>query len=204
MRLNLFSRISPKTLKIIYKVLKVIVCVYVALFSAVFLCYSAFRMAYPLKYYRQVITCADECNLDACLIFAVIKVESSFNEKVESHKGAKGLMQITENTGKYIAEKLGEKDYDLLNAQTNIRFGCYYIKYLYDRFENTETVLAAYNAGEGKVAAWLNDERYSADKKTLQVVPYRETREYVEKIKKTFAKYKKLYENILDKRQNFE
>jgi soluble lytic murein transglycosylase len=200
MRLDFFERINPKRLKIVYKLLKVIVFVYIALFCAAFLLYSVLRITYPIKYHSQVVICAEECNIDCTLIFAMIKVESGFNERAESHKGAKGLMQITDRTGKYVAEKLGEKDYDLKNAQTNIRFGCYYIKYLYERFENTETMLAAYNAGEGNVSAWLNDERYSADKKTLYQVPFKETREYIEKIKKTFEKYRKLYGNILDKR----
>ncbi len=204
MRLNFFDRINPKILKRIYKILKVIVFVYAVLFSLAFLIFCGIRAHFPIKYKEQVYACADEYQLDRNLIFSVIKVESGFNEKAVSSAGAKGLMQITERTGEYIAEKLGVTEYDLLDAKTNVTFGSFYLRYLYDKFENLEVVLAAYNAGEGKVSLWLNNKEYSEDGITLLRVPYAETEAYIEKIKKTFSKYKKLYENILDKRQNFE
>ena len=109
-------------------------------------------------------------------------------------------MQITPKTGEYIAKLSGAKKYDLLDAETNISFGCYYLSYLYDKFDKIETVICAYNAGEGNVSEWLKNEEYSNDGESLRVVPYSETREYIKKIKKTFEKYKKLYGNILDKR----
>ena len=204
MRLNFFDRINPKILKRIYKVLKIIVFAYAVLFCIAFLIFCGIRAHYPIKYKEYVFAYADEYQLDSHLIFSVIKVESSFNEKAVSSAGAKGLMQITDRTGAYIAEKLGVTDYDLLDAKTSVAFGSFYLRYLYDKFENLEVVLAAYNAGEGKVALWLENKEYSADGVTLSRVPYAETEAYIEKIKKTFSKYKKLYENILDKRQNFE
>ena len=204
MRLNFFDRINPIILKRTYKILKIIVLVYTALFSIAFLTFCAVRMHYPVKYKEQVVACANEYQLDSNLIFAMIKVESGFNEKAISRAGAKGLMQITDRTGEYIAEKLGVKEYDLLDAKTNVAFGSYYIRYLLERFEKIEVALAAYNAGEGTVSIWLDNKEYSEDGINLTHVPYPETKSYIEKIKKTFSKYKKLYENILDKRQIFE
>ena len=82
------------------------------------------------QYKEYVYACADEYQLDSSLIFAVIKVESSFNERAVSSAGAKGLMQITDRTGAYIAEKLGITEYDLLDAKTSVTFGSFYLRYL--------------------------------------------------------------------------
>lgn len=83
------------------------------------------------------------------LIFAVIRTESNFRERAESGAGAKGLMQITDRTAEYIASSRGIEAYDLFCAEDNLDFGCWYLRYLFDRFPDERTALAAYNAGEG-------------------------------------------------------
>lgn len=183
----------------VYKVLTVIMVCFWVFFGANFAIKFLYRFGYPVKYKEEVIGASAEFGLDKFLIFSMIKTESGFNENAKSDKGAIGLMQITEKTGEYIAEKLGVKDYDLTNAKDNIYFGCYYLKYLMTRFKNITLALCAYNAGEGNVSLWLLDERYSLDGETLKEVPYKETKEYVDRVNKTFLKYKKLYTNILDK-----
>ena len=162
------------------------------------------KCVYKTPYSVAVRKCAKEFDLDEYLIYSVIKVESSFNERAVSNKGAVGLMQIREQTGEYIASSLNEKEYDLYNGETNVRFGCYYIRYLINKFQEEKTALCAYNAGEGTVRTWLKDERYSKDGKTLYNVPYAETREYIEKIYKCYGNYKKLYSNFLDKEEKFK
>lgn len=157
------------------------------------------KYLYPVKYKAEVFGYADRYGLPRALVFAVIKTESGFNPSARSAAGAAGLMQITEETGRFIAEKLGAVSYDLFEPETNVAFGCFYIKYLLTRFEKTDTALAAYNAGEGNVALWLADERYSKDGKSLAYVPFPETRAYLRKIWKSFEKYKKLYGKTLDK-----
>ncbi len=154
---------------------------------------------YPLGYKEEVFYYADSYCLDKALVFSVINVESGFDNMAKSRAGALGLMQITESTGQYIAKMLGEKDFDLFNPQTNIKFGCYYLGYLFKQFKSVDTVICAYNAGEGKVREWLANDEYSIDGFTLSSIPYSETKDYLSKIKKTFSKYKELYENILDK-----
>ena len=155
---------------------------------------------YPLRNSDIINEYADAYSIDRALIYSVIKVESDFDKNAISNKGAIGLMQITPKTGEYIASLNGAKSYDLMNADTNISFGCYYISYLYNRFSETETAICAYNAGEGNVSEWLKNPKYSDDGKKLKEVPFNETSQYIKKIKKTFEKYKKLYGNILDKR----
>ena len=62
-----------------------------------------------------------------------------------------------------------------------------------DKFEDKYTAIAAYNAGETRVRTWLNDEQYSIDKKTLNYIPYKETANYIKKIKLNEKFYQKVY-----------
>ena len=153
----------------------------------------------PFKYKKEVIFYSEYYDLDPALVLSIINAESGFDSAAESSAGAIGLMQITPKTANYIAERTGAVNYDLTAPDTNIDFGCYYIKYLLNKFENVSTAIAAYNAGEGKVRNWLTDKKYSEDGVALKEIPYKETARYTEKICESFRKYKKLYGKLLDK-----
>jgi soluble lytic murein transglycosylase-like protein len=102
--------------------------------------------------------------LDAMLVQAVVQVESGYNVRALSSKGAKGLMQLMPGT----ARELGVTDpYD---AEQNVRAGTAYLRRMFDRFGNLEWALAAYNAGPEAV------ERHSG------IPPFAETREYVRRV----------------------
>lgn len=191
---------SSNALKIVYKLLSVYLCLCLCsfLFFGIYNFYIK-KYVFPLKYKEFVYEYADYYGFERAFIFAVIKTESGFDEKAISKAGAIGLMQITEKTGEYIAKRLRINSYDLKDTRTNVQFGCYYIKYLYEKFNNMQTAMIAYNAGEGNVFSWLEDKNYSKDGKTLYRIPFVESREYIAKINKNFEKYKKLYKNILDK-----
>lgn len=175
-----------------------IIILFVALLAVGgFFAYRA--LAYPIKYEEYVFYYADEFGVDRALVFSVIKSESGFDKNAVSSKGAVGLMQITSATGEYIADLLGEKNFDLTNENTNIKYGTFYLRYLLNKFVDVETALSAYNAGEGNVNKWLSNREYSANGKTLDKIPYAETQRYVEKTYKSFTKYQKLYGYLLDK-----
>ena len=154
---------------------------------------------YPLRHVEIIFKYASIYQLSPILVVSLINTESSFDRLAESEKGAKGLMQITDSTAEYIAGKLKKDEYNIFDESTNIMFGCYYLRYLLDKFKVEETALCAYNAGETKVREWLGNKEYSLDNERLSIIPYKETKNYIERIYKNKAKYKKLYKNILDK-----
>lgn len=104
--------------------------------------------------------------LDADLVRAVVRVESNFIAEAVSPRGAIGLMQLHPQT---IADLKVMNPYD---PTANIAGGAAYLRRMLDRFDNNlDLALAAYNSGPATV------ERYAG------VPPYRETREYIEKVK---------------------
>ncbi len=142
-----------------------------------------FGVMYPIKYKDTITKYCVQYNLSPSLVASLINVESGYDSKAVSTAGARGLMQVMPATASEIADKLGE-DYDienLMQVDTNIKFGCYYLRYLLTMYDDTTLTLAAYNAGYNNVNAWLNDDRYSSDGK-LHTIPFAETRKYVERI----------------------
>ena len=167
-------------------------CIFLAISGG----YTVIKSVYKLRYESSVKYWAEEYSLDPYLVCSVIWTESKFDKEAESSVGAIGLMQIMPETGEWIADKLDLEDYHtemLYEEDVNIRFGCWYLRFLLDRFEVTETACAAYNAGQNKVSDWLDLKTYSSDGKTLDVIPYEETAEYVERIKKAYEIYHFFY-----------
>lgn len=164
----------------------------------IFILDNAAMRLYPVKYHDIVKMYSEEYKLDPLLVFAIIKVESNFAPDAVSPKKARGLMQISEKTGNWGAQKLDIANYNsgmLYTPETNIQLGCWYLSTLYEEFGETDLVLAAYNGGSGNVSQWLGDSRYSASGKSLDLIPFRETELYLKKVKNSYKIYKKLYEN---------
>ena len=154
------------------------------------------KMIYPLKHEKTILAACEEYDLDPAFVCAVIYTESKFREDAVSSAGALGLMQLMPETFEYLADKRGEATpEDTTYHETNIDYGTYYIRYLSDTygFEDIYTTAAAYNAGPARVIRWLEDEKYSADGETLHTIPYSETENYIEKIKKAEDMYASLY-----------
>lgn len=150
----------------------------------------------PLEYQDIVEKYTAVYGLDKNLVNGVIFSESHFEPNAVSSAGAKGLMQVTDETGWWVAEQIGLRTdtVDLTDPDTNIRIGCWYLSWLLDKFDGvTETALAGYNAGHGNVTKWLADEEMSADGITLEEIPYEETKSYVKKVQLAQLVYSYVY-----------
>jgi soluble lytic murein transglycosylase len=158
---------------------------------------SIFKSFYPMKYEENIIKYSQRYNINPCLVAAIIRAESNFNEKAVSHRGAYGLMQIMPDTAMWIAQRMELKEFkveNLYDTEINIAMGCWYIDNLNCEFNgNIDLVLAAYNGGPGNVEKWLKNSEYSEDGKTLNNIPFEETDKYVKKVKTNYNIYLKLY-----------
>ena len=163
----------------IYIVLAVVLCL-----AGVFFVKDAVRaveeMAYPRTYAALVQQYAAEYGVDENKVYAIIRTESGFKPEAESKVGARGLMQITDETFLWIKSKIAPGEEitfdDLFDPAVNIRFGTYLLA----------TCLARYD-GDFSTA------EYSADGKTLTAFPYEQMNLYVHKVNKNYQKYLALY-----------
>lgn len=166
---------------------------------------------FPYKYQEYVDRYSSEYNLDPLFVLAVIKTESKFDDDAQSHKNAVGLMQITVDTGEWAAKEMGfstfSKD-DLYDEEYNIRMGCWYLRRLNDTFDgDLDLTIAAYNAGPTNVQTWLENKKYSSDGKSIDYIPFGETKKYVDKVNTYYQVYEYLYsgeESYFDKNKIVE
>ena len=157
------------------------------------------RGVYPMPpEYRDTVTAAAEKHgVAPSLIWAVIHTESGFSPDARSSAGAVGLMQVTAPTMEWVMMRDGIEEVPAASALTdghfNIEIGTSVLRLLGERFAVQDTVLAAYNAGMGNVQTWLADPSYSADGETLTVIPFKETAQYVKRVRRAQTIYKLLY-----------
>lgn len=180
-------------------VLIIVITVIISLIAAAgYIGYGRFlRYTHPIKYESYVEKYSRQNGLDKYLVYAVIKTESSFDPAALSNVGARGLMQIMEDTFDWVSYRLEDEQtrfLDMYDPETNIRYGCWLIGYLYDEFGDVETAMAAYHAGRGQVNKWLGNKAYSADGIHLDTIPTSDTGHYVSKIVRAMDIYKRLYE----------
>ena len=155
------------------------------------------KQVYPLNYKEEILLACAKYDFEPEFLCAVIHTESKFQAQAQSHAGAAGLMQLMPNTFMEIANRKGEEraESDILIPKINIDYGAAYLRHLYDAYNYGDiyTACAAYNAGPGNVSEWLKNEEYSLDGKTLLSAPYKETSDYIERIRTAQDMYKKLY-----------
>ncbi len=185
--------------KIIIAILLIAVFIVLAIFGISYGADRFQRETHPQKYSECVMQYSKEYGLDSFLVYAFIKTESGFDEKAESYLGARGLMQIMPETFEWIRYRLDEENdpeisFDsMYEARTNIRYGCYLLKYLSDEFGGGLTeIAAAYHAGDGSVSAWLENSEYAQNGKLIKI-PKSDTAHYVDKISNAYEVYCKLY-----------
>src|SRR3954453_2420776 len=150
------------------------------------------ELALPLRHEDIIRQQAHEKGLDPALIAGVIYVESHFSDQT-SHAGARGLMQLTPETARAIAQRTGGtafREEDLATPQVNISYGSWYLRHLLDHYGGNEILgLAAYNAGMGNVDRWVaghGDGGLKPDD-----LPFPETRAYVKRVLGARSQYRR-------------
>lgn len=157
---------------------------------------SQLEMLYPRFYKETVENLCTRYELPEYLAYALIRSESFFDKDVRSHAGAVGLTQLMESTAADIARKLKIRTYDISEPALNAEFGIFYLKELIGRLDNSVLLaLFSYNAGITKVRRWNAANSELSKDLLLEVLPYKETREYGQKILTAAALYACLYCN---------
>ncbi|TKI08693.1 murein transglycosylase [Martelella alba] len=119
---------------------------------------------------------------------AIARQESAWNPKAQSPVGAAGLMQLMPTTARHTAQMFNIAAYmnpvQLLDPQMNIQLGTQYLEYVYQMFgRNRILSSAAYNAGPGRVTAWLDNSAGRIDAVAfIESMPFAETRAYVKNV----------------------
>jgi soluble lytic murein transglycosylase len=139
---------------------------------------------------------ATQKHLDPALVAAVIYAETKFDPRPSS-AGAQGLMQLMPQTAEFLARRSGGVNFhvsDLATPRVNIAYGSYYLRYLIDHYGgNVPLALAAYNAGEANVDAWVARAHAHGHPLATGQIPFAETRLYVEKVLSAQRAYRRAY-----------
>lgn len=153
------------------------------------------EMRFPLAHQNLVLKHAKRSRINPAWAFAIIRQESAFTADARSHAGALGLMQLMPRTARQVARSMRLKrprHHDILNIKTNVRLGVRYLKKVNDRFDG-QIVLAtaAYNAGGHRVKQWLPENGVIPADVWVELVPFKETREYLQRVMAYMVIYEK-------------
>ncbi len=152
---------------------------------------ESLRLLFPKPFYEEIDLHSP--NTDTAILLGLARQESGFDPKAKSGANARGLLQVLPGTAREI-----RKNTDLYNHKENIAVGALYFEKLVRMFDGSvERALAAYNAGQGRVRVW--DRRYAFINDMqlyMDLIPYRETREYVSSILRNAYWYHRLFPEI--------
>lgn len=155
------------------------------------------RKLYPIYFEQEIRQSAAKHNIDPFLIAAIIRVETNYKYHLESSKGALGLMQLMPDTAEWIVESTNLGPHvqdDLLKVDVNINLGSWYLSWLKKHYNgNLIYAIAAYNAGQGNVNKWKQNDVWDGSQEHINQIPFGETRHYVQRVLYYYEKYTKLY-----------
>jgi soluble lytic murein transglycosylase len=144
---------------------------------------------FPIAFADIMVREANKNDIEPEWAFAIARRESSFMPDAVSPANARGLMQLLPSTAKYLEERYISSR-RLLDAETNARLGNKYLRYLMDKLDNNQILVSAsYNAGWRNVQKWLPQDEALASDIWVELIPFRETRNYV----KAVTAYKQIY-----------
>ena len=150
---------------------------------------------HPREYTEYVEKYAAQYGVPEYIAYAVIKTESDFQSNYVGQDGAIGLMQLSEETYRLIAAvmKDGTEAGILYDPETNIRYGIYYLSYLYTEYNRWNTVFAVFHAGRAQVDKWMTDPSLIDALGNLIQIPDDTTAAYVDRVTDNVEIYKSLY-----------
>ena len=154
------------------------------------------RLLYPTPYLEVVLKLAGEFNVPVQLIYSIMRAETYYRESLSSNVGALGLMQIMPQTFEKISKFGGIKIKDPMDPYDSMKASVWYLSKLLKRFDNNLiAATAAYNAGPHNVSDWIS--RYGGKEAYLfvEMIPYKETRDYVKKVMRFYMIYSYIYED---------
>jgi soluble lytic murein transglycosylase len=156
-----------------------------------------YSMRYLAPYSDQVRPAARSQALDDAWVYGLMRQESRFITSARSHVGASGLMQLMPATAKWVANKIGLKDFNqarVNDTETNLLLGTTYMRLVLESLDNHPVLAsAAYNAGPGRARKWRAD-RPLEGAIYAETIPFSETRDYVKKVMSNSLYYSALFD----------
>ncbi len=153
-------------------------------------------VVFPTPYLQEIQTAAQKYALPAELIYAIARQESAFNPMARSPSDAFGLMQLLPSTAKKMGReaRVPYRDFeDLYDPATNVTLGSYYLRKLSNVFQgNFIAMVASYNAGSGNIRKWMKARFRPDPLEFIEMIPYRETRNYVKYVYRNYVIYQRL------------
>jgi soluble lytic murein transglycosylase len=151
--------------------------------------------AYAMPFEDSIVARSTTAGVDPMLTAGLIRQESAYDPEAHSRANAIGLMQLLPKTARRFAKqaKVRYSTPMLFEPDYNIHIGTIYFAGLRRNFGSVESALAAYNAGEDRVAFWTTGQTYREPAEFVDSIPFTETREYVEIVTRNADIYRKLY-----------
>jgi soluble lytic murein transglycosylase len=145
-----------------------------------------YAQRFPLARQQQVLDNARAAGIDPAWAYAIIRAESAWAEDAHSGADARGLMQLLPHTAREVARK-NQLPYrqaaDLYDPDVNIPLGTRYLAQMAARYGGAPWLAsAAYNAGAGNVARWLDARGALEPDIFIDTIPFNETRAYVRRV----------------------
>jgi soluble lytic murein transglycosylase len=143
-----------------------------------------FALRYPLPYHDVFREYARTHGVDEAWVLGLVRQESRFNIEARSSAGAAGLMQVMPRTARYVAAKIGLRNYrprSVTEIETNVTLGTGYLKLVMEQLGHPVLASAAYNAGPARARRW-RDARVLEGAIYVESIPFPETRDYVKKV----------------------
>lgn len=155
-----------------------------------------YSLRYLAPYVDQVRPAARNQSLDDAWVYGLMRQESRFITTAKSNVGASGLMQLMPATAKWVARKIGLKDYNhghVNDTETNVLLGTNYMRMVMENLDNHPVLAsAAYNAGPGRARKWRADVPLEGAI-YAETIPFNETRDYVKKVMSNAVYYSALF-----------